>query len=220
MRRIFAVLAITVLGIAILTNSAKAADCADLDLGPLLSVTADCQVLDTLGNVVGQVTGGVVEIVREIPVPGPTITVTAPPPAPATVTRTITPPTVTRPGPTQTQIAPTTVTQTAPPTTVPPATITATITRSGQAASTSGTVSPTPTLAAPPSGGGGLNLLPDEPAAAAATGGIFGLIIGLICAFLLMFIAYRRGHAAGEEKSLRDFLGYLRGTPEPGRHRL
>lgn len=213
MRRLLAISAVIALGMMLMPTPARAADCASLDLGPLLNVTADCQVLDLTGNVVGEVTGGVVEIVREITIPGPTVTVTAPPPAPATVTRTVTPPTVTRAGPTQTETqAPTTVTQTAPQATI-------TITRSGQASATSATVVATPTVAAPPADKPGIDVLPDSPTAAAATGSIFGLLIGLMCAFLLMFIAYRRGQAAGEEKSLRDFLGYLRGTPEPGRHR-
>lgn len=90
----------------------------------------------------------------------------------------------------------------------------------GQEAEESGTVEASePTPPAPVNNGVDSPVVPDDPEVAAVTGSLLGLAIGLACAFLLMFIAYRRGQAAGEEKSINDFLGYIRGTPEPGRHR-
>lgn len=224
MKKILAfVAAVLMFGVMFLPPTARAEDCTSLDLGPLLSVTVDCQVVNTLGAVVGEVTdvtNGVVEIVREVPVPGPVTTVPAPAPAPVTVTRTPAPATVTR------TPAPATVTESSE------ATVTATVTTTTTATPTRATVTVTPsgqettgrdTVALPELSGPvdieGAGPIPDDPEEAAAAGSIFGLILGIILGLVGLFIAYRRGQKDGEKATLAEFLGVIRGEPVGPKHR-
>lgn len=247
MKRALAVLAIVGLVLVMAPSPAHAApselgSCQDAPLD-LLGISVPLQVcvrvdgneaitsvVNGAGNVVDTIITPVQTVIErvEVPVPGPTppapapVTVTAPAPAPVTRTVTQAPRTVTK------SAIPSTATETATETattTVTPPTVTTAPTRAnnptGQEGQRSGTVeASTPTAPAPVNPGVDSPVVPDDPEVAAFTGSLLGLFIGLVCAFLLMFIAYRRGQAAGEEKSINDFLGYIRGEPQPGRHRL
>lgn len=226
-----AVIALVFFGAPSPANAAQKCQTGALGLVCLNVVDGNAVVTDALGNtLVSAPVPPVVETVTKtvtvnvpgptVTVPGPTQTITVPAPRPSGAPA---PATVTRTAPAATVTATETVTQEGATLTQAPTTVTETATttrQSGGAPATLSNKTTTPMLAEPPSEPPArIDLLPDTPVVAAATGSIFGLIVGLLAAFILMFIAYRRGQVAGEEATLREFLGYLRGEPQPGRHR-
>lgn len=222
---ISAVFALVLFGAPSPASAAQECETSALGLVCLDVVNGQATVSDALGNpLVSLPVPPVVERVTEtVTIPGPTITVPGP-----TQTITVTPPrppqaapataTVTRTASGST--ATVTATQSGATLTAAPTTVTTTQTPGRQSSATSGTLATTTVTAVPPvRPPDKIDLLPDTPTAAAATGSIFGLFVGLAAAFALMFIAYRRGQVAGEEATLKEFLGYIRGEPQPGRHR-
>lgn len=132
-----------------------------------------------------------------VPVPGPTRTVTATPPAPRTVTETPTP-----------------VTSTATVTATP------TNTTGGQRTAPSDILgNEAAEVTSPPVEPGSVDLIPDDPKVAATTFSILGLLAGIALGVIGLFIAYRLGQKDGEKATLKEFLGVIRGEPQPGRHR-
>lgn len=227
MKRVF--VASAIFGLVLLGSPSPANAASDCQQGPLGLV---CLSVDDNGVV--SVTGPAGlnlsvddPIVREVTVyvdrPGPTTTlpgqtVTLGPAPAATVTRTVPGPTTIAPGPTTRE----TITETATST----ETATVTNTTGGQTATPSVTLSEestTPTLAEPPvEQPGSVDLVPDDPKVAAATGSLFGLFAGIILGIAGLYVAYRRGQIDGEKTTLQEFLGVIRGEPAAltGRHRI
>lgn len=222
MKRVGVVLAVVGLVLFISPSPASAAPCDGLlcigGEDGLLQAPLVERLVDTLAGTVDRA-------IDPPPAPSPT-PAPQPVPSPAPVRPQAPAPSSPRPsapGP-QTNATPEPTRSIPAPTTstAPERTATRTNAPTGQEGQRSGTVeASTPTQTTPVNPGVDSPVVPDDPEVAAFTGSLFGLAIGLVCAFLLMFIAYRRGQAAGEEKSINDFLGYIRGTnpPEPGRHR-
>lgn len=205
-----AVFALIFLGAPSPANAAPAECDILVPLGFVCARVVDGVVLDTAGKVLGTVDPVIERVEVPVPttVPGPTRTVTAPAPAPRTVTRSAAPATVTESATPSTQ----TVTATPTPTNT-----------AGQNRNGSGTLeadSGTPTLAEPPPvAPDSVDLLPDTPVAAAATGSVLGLAAGILIGVALLYVVYRRGQLDGEKATLQEFLGHVRGLPQPGRHR-
>lgn len=158
---------------------------------------------EVVGEIIDETIGGGVGAGSPPPPPPP-----APAPATVTQTRVI-------PGPTpapETITETITVTEPAAPTTAEP---TPTNAPTRQDRSRGATVSAQPPSMEQPEAG--IDLIPDDPEAAAATYSLLGLLVGILLGILGLFVAYRSGHKNGEKDTLREFLNEIRGTAP--RHR-
>ena len=179
---------------------AQAQECQSTALGVVcLGVDGGRAVVTGLGGLVyleAQVEPEVVQL-PPVTIPGPTETVTLPPPPPVTTTETTTiteTETVTEPGPTndvgqESSMESSSESQDRP------------VEDVGRSAE--------PTLAEPPRDDG-LDIIPDDPGAAAFTGGIVGLLLGVLLGILGLYLAYRHGRAKGEKATLQEFFTIIR----------
>lgn len=135
-----------------------------------------------------------------VPAPSPT----APPP-PASITPTPTPSQpITPQQPTPPPVVPSNVPAPSAPST-PVESSAPQNTQAGQEPSESATLAETESAPPRESGGAIDAIVPDDPEVAAVTGSLVGLFIGLIAAFFLMMIAYKRGQEAGIAATVEEF---------------
>lgn len=176
-----------------------------------------CATVDPEGRILNEAGEVIGRTLETLPAP---VTVTASPStttAPAPPARTVT---ATR---TATRTATETATRTAAPTTVTETateTATRTVIPPGQNGNRSDTLDAAPpNVPVPGPVEAGIDIIPDDPETAAATGSVFGLFAGILIGLVGLYVAYRRGQIDGEKATLKEFLGMIRGEPQPGRHR-
>jgi hypothetical protein len=195
--------AAAVFGLVILGSPAP----AHADLPEVCALEVVCVHVDPNGNIIDDATGAAIGRALDS-LPAPVITTqTTTAPAPAPVTRTTT----------RTNTATRTATAT-----VTEAPVTQTATQTQTVIPTRQSATPSATLATPTGPvESDIGIIPDDPDKAAATGTLFGLMVGMILGIIGLFVVYRRGQADGEKATLQEFLDDVRGVPQPGspRHR-